>query len=113
MRRRVARLSSGYGGSAERCLGLVLLFDAALALEQPVPAEVTQHPTDGVLEHLTNLACLQMTELVPHQLCAVFGVSTVEKENVQVWIEPHVAGRTLQSGHRAALGRAKRASAQL
>jgi hypothetical protein len=55
----------------ERCLGLVLLVNAALELEQPVPAEVSQHPTDGAFEYLTDLARLQVTELVPHQLCAV------------------------------------------
>jgi hypothetical protein len=38
-------------------------------------------------------------------------VSPVEKDNVQMWIEPQVAGRALHDGHRAALGRAERASA--
>ncbi|WP_437748062.1 hypothetical protein [Sorangium sp. So ce1504] len=66
---------------------------------------------DGVLEHLTDSARLQVTELVPHELGAVFVVSPVEKDNVQMWIEPQVAGRALHDGHRAALGCAERASA--
>ncbi|MGK3958997.1 hypothetical protein WMF38_38820 [Sorangium sp. So ce118] len=60
---------------------------------------------------MTDLARLQVTELVPHELCAVFVVSPVEKHDVQMWIEPQVAGRALHDGHRAALGRAERASA--
>ncbi|XXX47644.1 hypothetical protein WME76_07655 [Sorangium sp. So ce119] len=98
------RLSLGDGGGIERCLGLVVLVDVALELEEPVPAEVTHHPPDGVLEHLTDLARLQMVELVPYQLCAVFVIGPVEKDHVQVRIEPHVAGRALHDGHRAALG---------
>jgi hypothetical protein len=95
VRRGVARLSSGDGGGRERCLGLVVLLDVVLELEERVPAEVTYHPPDGVLEHLTDRASVQMTELVPYELCAVFVISPVEEDNVQVRIEPHVAGRAL------------------
>ncbi|XXX77050.1 hypothetical protein WMF30_56315 [Sorangium sp. So ce134] len=79
-----------------------------LELEEPVPPQVAHHAPDGALEHVTDLARLQVTELVPHEREAVFVVSAVEKENVQVWIEPQVAGRALHDGHRAALGRAAR-----
>lgn len=76
-----------------------------------MPSQGVHHGPDGVLEPLTNRARLQVTELVPHELCAVFVVSPVEKDNVQMLIEPQVAGRALHDDHRAALGRAERASA--
>ncbi|XXT08058.1 hypothetical protein WME97_43355 [Sorangium sp. So ce367] len=53
-----------------------------------------------------------MTEFVPHELGAVFVISPVEEDHVQMRIEPHVAGRALHDGHRAALDRAARASAR-
>ncbi|WP_437644871.1 hypothetical protein [Sorangium sp. So ce362] len=58
-----------------------------LELEQPVPSQGAHHAPDGVLEHLTDRARLQVTELVPHELCAVFVVSPVEKDNVH---EPQI-----------------------
>ncbi|XYI00720.1 hypothetical protein ACMHYB_13560 [Sorangium sp. So ce1128] len=77
------RLSSRHGGGAQRGLGLVVLVDAMLEIEEPAPSQLAHHAPDGVLEHLTDLARLQVTELVPHELCAVFVVSPVEKDNVQ------------------------------
>ncbi|WP_437901801.1 hypothetical protein [Sorangium sp. So ce124] len=53
-----------------------------------------------------------MTEFVPHELGAVVVISPVEEDHVQMRIEPHVAGRALHDGHRAALGHAPRASAR-
>ncbi|MDC0683834.1 hypothetical protein POL72_39280 [Sorangium sp. wiwo2] len=108
----MARLSSRDGGGTERGLGLVVLLDVVLDLEMPVPPEVTEHPPDGVLYDLTDLARSQVTEFVPHQLGAVFVISPVEEDHVQMRIEPHVAGRALHDGHRAALDRAARASAR-
>ncbi|XXT71200.1 hypothetical protein WMF14_12250 [Sorangium sp. So ce693] len=98
----MARLSSRDGGGTERCLGLVVLLDVVLDLEIPVPPEVTEHPPDGVLYDLTDLARSQVTEFVPHQLGAVFVISPVEEDHVQMRIEPHVAGRALHDGHRLA-----------
>jgi hypothetical protein len=69
------RLSSRDGGGAERSFGLVVLLDLVLEREEPVPAEGSHHPPDGVREHLTDLARLQMTELVPYQLCAHGGAT--------------------------------------
>ncbi|XXS80880.1 hypothetical protein WMF42_42600 [Sorangium sp. So ce176] len=83
-----------------------------LDLEMPVPPQVTEHPPDGVLQDLTDLTRSQVTELVPHELGAVFVISPVEEDHVQMRIEPHVAGRALHGGHRAALNRATRASAR-
>ncbi|AGP40480.1 hypothetical protein SCE1572_41850 [Sorangium cellulosum So0157-2] len=83
-----------------------------LDLEMLVPPEVTEHPPDGVLQDLTDLARSQVTEFVPHELGAVFVISPVEEDRVQMRIEPHVAGRALHDGHRAALDRAARASAR-
>ncbi|XXU44835.1 hypothetical protein WME75_38430 [Sorangium sp. So ce1014] len=45
----MARLSSGDGGGAERCLGLAVLLDVVLDLEMPVPPKGSEHPPDGVL----------------------------------------------------------------
>ncbi|WP_437804468.1 hypothetical protein [Sorangium sp. So ce693] len=53
-----------------------------------------------------------MTEFVPHELGAVFVISPVEENHVQMRIERHVAGRALHEGHRAAPDRAARASAR-
>ena len=78
----------------------------------PVPPKVTEHPPDGVLYDLTDRASWKMTEFVPHELGAVFVISPVEEDHVQMRIEPHVAGRALHGGHRAALDRAARASAR-
>ncbi|WP_437990171.1 hypothetical protein [Sorangium sp. So ce145] len=78
-----------------------------LELEESVPSHGALHALDGVLELLTDLARLRMTELVSHELCAVFLVSPVEKDNVQMWIEPQLAGRASHGGHRAALDRAQ------
>ncbi|XXZ21509.1 hypothetical protein WME92_45570 [Sorangium sp. So ce307] len=108
----MARLSSRDGGGTERCLGLVVRLDVVLDLDMPVPPEVTEHPPDGVLQDLTDLTRSQVTELVPHELGAVFVISPVEEDHVQMRIEPHVAGRALHGGHRAALNRATRASAR-
>jgi hypothetical protein len=44
---------------------------------------VLHHPTDGVFEHLTDRARRKMTELVPHELCAVIVIGTVEKVDVR------------------------------
>ncbi|WP_437810776.1 hypothetical protein [Sorangium sp. So ce1078] len=41
-----------------------------------------------------------------------FVISPVEEDHVQMRIEPHVAGRALHDGHRAALDPAARASAR-
>ncbi|XXT15381.1 hypothetical protein WME94_34540 [Sorangium sp. So ce429] len=83
-----------------------------LDFEMPVPPKVTEHPPNGVLYDLTDLASWKMTELVPHELGAVFVISPVEEDHVQMRIEPRVAGRALHDGHRAALDRAARASAR-
>ncbi|XXR74337.1 hypothetical protein WMF16_17720 [Sorangium sp. So ce388] len=83
-----------------------------LDFEMPVPPKVTEHPPDGVLYDLTDRASWKMTEFVPHELGAVFVISPVEEDHVQMRIEPHVAGRALHGGHRAALDRAARASAR-
>ncbi|XXR56101.1 hypothetical protein WME83_40850 [Sorangium sp. So ce385] len=108
----MARLSSRDGGGTERCLGLAVLLDVVLDFEMPVPPKVTEHPPDGVLYDLTDRASWKMTEFVPHELGAVFVISPVEEDHVQMRIEPHVAGRALHGGHRAALDRAARASAR-
>jgi formylglycine-generating enzyme len=62
------------GGSrpeTARRLGLVVVV---LALGELLPAKGSHHPPDGVLEPLTDLARPQVTELVPHELCAVFAL---------------------------------------
>ncbi|XXU29315.1 hypothetical protein WMF36_09600 [Sorangium sp. So ce887] len=61
------RLSSRDGGGTERGLGLVVLLDVVLDLAMPVPPEVTEHPPDGVLQDLIDLARSQVTEFVPHE----------------------------------------------
>jgi hypothetical protein len=62
------------------------------------------HAPDRPLEHLAHLAGLEVAELFPHELCALFVVGAVEEDAVQVRVELQVGRRALHDGHHAGLG---------
>ena len=94
--------------SARRGLGVVVIALAFAELEQAATPQVTIHSPDGGLQHLADLARLEVPELVPGELFTLFVVGAVEKHGVDVRVEPHVARRPLHDGDRACLRRAAR-----
>ncbi len=61
------------------------------------------HPTHRALEHLADLARLQMPHRFPHEIASHLAIRPAEGDDVQMGIEPHVTRRALHDRHCATL----------
>ncbi len=56
---------------------------------------------DRVLQHIAHLAGLQMSKARKYKLVPLLVPSAVQRDRVEMWIQPHVGSRPLYSGDRA------------
>ena len=63
--------------------------------QKPAPCEIASDAAHRALENSPDLACRQVRERVKDDLLALLLIDPVEKENVQVWIEPQIRACTL------------------
>jgi hypothetical protein len=67
---------------------------------------VLLHAPHRALEHLSDLAGLEMAERVPDELGALFVVGAIESDQVEVRVEPEIGRSSLYHGDGAGLGAA-------
>jgi hypothetical protein len=60
--------------------------------EQAAPAKVSLDAPDGALEHGADLIRLQVPEPLPAQLAVLLVPGAIESDQVQVRVEPQIAG---------------------
>src|SRR5262249_11749544 len=100
--RRLAR--DGRGGEG----AFAISFGAAFVVlvegpKKAAPATLTLDPPNPAFEHLPDPTRLQMPQPLPHELAFLLVVSTVERDHVQMGVQPEIGRRALCSAERPRL----------
>lgn len=93
---------AGNGGYGEIGLGIRAALTAGVGAvvvdKEAAAAKVLLHAPHRALEHLSDLAGLEMAERVPDELGALFVVGAIESDQVEVRVEPEIGRSSLYHG---------------
>lgn len=81
----------------------VLVRDVVVDPDEAAAEELPLDAPDCALEDLTDLGCLQMAERLSDELGTLLVVRAVERDRVEVRVEPEVGRTALHGGDRSGL----------